>query len=201
MTKFLVWVGIIIAALALIAFGLNAFLTPNDLKLCDERPNLTENCQAADAIIAVSGGDTVARTESAIELYKNGWANTIIFSGAAADPNSQSNAVAMRALAIKSGVPKNAIIIDETSKNTRENAENTAEILKKNNIKTAILTTSPYHMRRTSMEFNRAAPEVEFRSSPSNDKYWNLWFLKPSGWWRAINELGGIIVFGIRGVF
>jgi uncharacterized SAM-binding protein YcdF (DUF218 family) len=197
-TKILIWVGIIVAIVALVALGLNAFLTPNDLKLCDERPSDAENCYVADAIIAVSGGDNLARTESAIELYKNGWAKTIIFSGAAADPESQSNAIAMRDQAIKSGVPSSAIMIDETSKNTHENAENTAKILEKNRIKTAILTTSPYHMRRTSMEFNRAAPNVEFRSRPSYDKYWNLWFIKPSGWWRAINEIGGLIVFGIR---
>jgi len=200
MKKTLLIVGIIIGALTLIVFGLNALLTPNDFGLCSERPSDAENCQTADVIIAVSGGDTPARAKSAVELYKNGWAKRIIFSGAARDPDSQSNAAAMRRIALEAGVPDSAITVEETSKNTAENAENTAKILKKHQIKTAILTTSPYHMRRTLLEFQRAAPEVEFRSKPSDDKHWHLWFLRPSGWWRALSELGGLIVFGIRGL-
>jgi uncharacterized SAM-binding protein YcdF (DUF218 family) len=200
-TKLLIWLGSIVAVVALIAVALNALLTPNDFRFCDERPSATENCQTADVIIAVSGGDTPARAQSAIELYKNGWANQIILSGAARDPESQSNAEAMRDLALGSGVPNAAVTIEETSTNTHENAENTAKILKKRNVKAAILTTSPYHARRTLWEFQRAAPEVEFRIQPSDDKYWHLWFIKPSGWWRAITELGGLIVFGLRGAF
>jgi uncharacterized SAM-binding protein YcdF (DUF218 family) len=201
MVKIIFWLGGIVAVLTLVVVGLNALLTPNDLAECGDRPGNSETCQAADVVIAVSGGDTPARARSAVELYKNGWAKQVIFSGAARDPKSQSNAEAMRDLALKSGVPKTIITVEETSTNTRENAENTAKILKRQNVKTAILTTSPYHMRRTLWEFQRAAPEVEFRVRPSDDRYWHLWFIKPSGWWRALSELGGLIVFGIRGVF
>ncbi|MDR1969744.1 MAG: YdcF family protein [Candidatus Nomurabacteria bacterium] len=201
MSKIFIWVGIIVASVSILAIALSALLTPDDLRFCDQRPSDTENCQKTDVIVAVSGGDTVARTESAIELYRNGWADKIIFSGAAADPNSPSNAAAMREYAFQSGVPEGAIIVDEVSKNTYENAVNTAKILRKNKVKTAVLTTSPYHMRRVLWEFKRAAPEVEFRTRPAEDASWNLWFIKPTGWWRAINELGGLLMFGIRGIF
>jgi len=199
MTKILVWIGIAGAIITVLAIALSALLTPDDFRFCDERPSGVENCHAADVIIAVSGGDTIARTQSAIELYQNGWAKEIIFSGAAADPSSPSNAATMREFAFQSGVPENSIIIDEMSKNTHENAVNTAKILKKNGVKKAILTTSPYHMRRVLLEFQRATPDVEFRAYPAEDKSWNFWFIKPTGWWRAINELGGLIMFGIRG--
>jgi len=198
MTKILVWISIAGAIIAVLAIALSAILTPDDLRFCDEHPSDAENCHAADVIIAVSGGDTIARAQSAVELYQNGWAKEIIFSGAAADPSSPSNAATMREFAFQSGVPENSIIIDETSKNTHENAVNTAKILKKNGVKTAILTTSPYHMRRVLLEFQRAVPEIEFRAHPAEDESWNFWFIKPSGWWRAINELGGLIVFAIR---
>ncbi|MCL2451585.1 YdcF family protein [Candidatus Saccharibacteria bacterium] len=201
MSKIFLFIGVTVASLALIVLGLNVLLTPNDLRFCDEKPNSQEECQAVDVIIAVSGGDTPARAESAVELYRKGWAKHIIFSGAARDPRSQSNAEAMRKIALEAGVPNSAITVEEISKNTTENAIETAKILKKRGAKTAILTTSPYHMRRTSWEFHRAAPEVEFRSKPSDDKYWHLWWLKPSGWWRALAELGGLIMFGIRGIF
>ena len=42
------------------------------------------DCRKADAIVVVSGGDTNARTDEAIKLYKEGWAPLIVVSGAAA---------------------------------------------------------------------------------------------------------------------
>jgi uncharacterized SAM-binding protein YcdF (DUF218 family) len=201
MVRLCLWVGIAIAALALIAVALNALLTPDDLRFCDKRPSGAENCQAADAIIAVSGGNTMSRVKSAVELYKDGWGKKIIFSGAASDPDSPSNAVAMRDMAVGLGVPKGAIIVEETSANTRENAENTAKILKRHVVKGVILVTSQYHVRRVAWEFGRAAPEVDSRAHPADDPSWHWWFFKPSGWWRAIYELGGLITFGIRGMF
>ena len=71
-----------------VTVGLHIYLQPNDLSSCEEAPVLTESagkCQPADAVVAISGGDTNARTDKAISLYKNGWAKKIIFSGAAAD--------------------------------------------------------------------------------------------------------------------
>ena len=201
MKKIFILLGIIAAGVAGLVMILGVLLTPDNLGSCGQRPDNSEGCQAAAAIIAVSGGDTIARAKSAVELYENGWANEIIFSGAAADPNSRSNAAAMRDFAVNAGVPSGEIIVEEASKNTRENAINSAEILKKNKIKTAILTTSPYHVRRTLLEFQRAAPDVTFRAHPADDPTWHFWFLRPSGWWRVAKELGGLIVFGLRGVF
>ena len=197
------WILIAVAAFALVIVGLSSFLAPNDLSSCDAKPSTKSGCEKADAIVAVSGGDTSARTKSAIELYKNGWADKVIFSGAAADPNSESNAAAMRKQAIAAGVPESAILLEESSRNTRENASNTQAILKKHNIKNVILTTSPYHERRATMEFRAAAnsDSLTVRSKPADDASWNWWWLKPSGWWRAISELTGIIVVGFRGTF
>jgi uncharacterized SAM-binding protein YcdF (DUF218 family) len=199
--KIIILISIIVAGIAVLSIALSAFLTPDDFRFCDSNPNDIESCEVADAVIAVSGGNTIARTESAVNLYFNGWADKIIFSGAAADPNSPSNAAVMYEVAFQLGVPETAIIMDEASKNTRENAINVAKILQENNIKTAILTSSPYHMRRVLWEFQRAAPEVEFRSRPANDPAWNFWFVKPNGWWRVVNEIGGLVMFGIRGLF
>ncbi|MGE5309999.1 MAG: YdcF family protein [Sphaerimonospora mesophila] len=193
------WVIAGLAAFILIVIAISSFLAPNDLASCGDQPSGIDHCAVADVVIAVSGGDTAARAQSAIELYKNGWAKLIIFSGAAADPDSPSNAVVMKQIAINKGVPAAAILIEESSNTTRENAKKTKDILDRHHIKTAILTTSPYHERRALWEFERAAPTVRFRAKPASDGAWDLWYLKPTGWWRALSELIGIGVLVARG--
>src|SRR6266542_2939374 len=55
----------------------------------------------SDAIVAISG-DTGARAETAIALWKQGYAPIIVFSGAAIDPESVSSAEIMRREALRS---------------------------------------------------------------------------------------------------
>ena len=102
-------VGLMIFA-ALVIFGLSAYLSPNDLGKCQSVGE--GDCRKADAIVVVSGGDTNARTDEAIKLYKEGWATLIVVSGAAADKTGPSNAKAMYQRAINSGVPEKAIVMD-----------------------------------------------------------------------------------------
>ncbi len=194
------WVIGGILAFVLLIVAISSFLSPNDLAKCDASPSGVDRCAPADAIIAVSGGDTTARAKSAIDLYKKGWAKLIIFSGAAADPDSPSNAAVMKQLAVKNHVPESAILVEGESDTTRENAEKTKSLLDKYNIKTAIITTSPYHERRALWEFKQAAPDVDFRTKPAADRAWDFWYLKPTGWWRALSELIGISVLVVRGM-
>ena len=78
--------------------------------------------QQADAIVAVSGGDTKGRTKHAVDLYKEGYSPRLIFSGAAADPDSASNAKVMLAIAASRGVPTSDISLDENARNARVSA-------------------------------------------------------------------------------
>jgi uncharacterized SAM-binding protein YcdF (DUF218 family) len=56
---------------------------------------------------------------------------------------------------IQLGITPAGIMMDDKSRNTVENAKNTAEILKSNGFKHPILVTSAYHMERAVMDFNR----------------------------------------------
>jgi uncharacterized SAM-binding protein YcdF (DUF218 family) len=186
----------------LVVAGLSIYLSPDDLGRCGARPDESTGCQAADAVIAISGGDTAARTAGAIELYRNGWAELLIFSGAALDKSGPSNAEVMRDIAINAGVPEEDIIIDRAAATTRQNAENTAEILASYRVKQAILVTSPYHQRRAVLEFRRAAPAVDFRSRPASDNTWDkLWWLSPYGWFLAFSEIFKIVYFYLGGAY
>lgn len=199
-------VKVAIAVLALLAgtLFLGAYLSPDDLRACSSTPTSEGVCRKVDAIVAVSGGDTEGRTLEAVDLYQKGWSEKIIFSGAAADKTGPSNAAVMRDIAVEAGVPREAILIDDASNNTRENADQTMVLINSRDINKIILTTSPYHQRRASMEFDRASMgSIEIISHPTtNDKHWPMfWWITPNGWRLATGELGRIITiylgFGI----
>ena len=191
----------IIVALAVIIIGLSAYLAPNDLAGCDDAPSDRKGCHAADAIVAVSGGDTQARTREAVKLYQNGWAPKLIFSGAAQDKSGPSNAVAMRRTAKAEGVPEEDIIVEEYGETTKQNAVNTQSIFEQNGIKSVILVTSAYHQRRAGLEFNKRSSDVTVRNHPvPRDDQWSpFWWMTPIGWFLAVGEFVKIIAFYVGG--
>lgn len=191
--------GIAASILIVLAVVIPFYLGPDDLRGCDLMlPDNVGHCRRADAIIAVSGGDTEARTSEAIRLYKNGWAPALILAGAAQDPTAPSNALVMKRQALTAGIPEKAIFIDETSRTTAENAGNVKSIADSQGFRDVILVTSAYHQRRASLEFNAKFKDIiVLRNHPvSQDKQWRaLWWLTPSGWWLVGGELAKIIGF------
>jgi uncharacterized SAM-binding protein YcdF (DUF218 family) len=197
--KRLIISSIIVVGVAIL--GISLFLTPDSLLKCDTSPSLDSGCQKADVIIAVSGGDTTGRTQKAIDLYKDGWADRLLFSGAASDKSGPSNAEVMRMQALSQDVPSSAIQIGESSETTKENAENTKDILQDSDINSAILVTSRYHMKRALLEFRSRAPDITFRASPADaDNQWSgFWWATPYGWYLALSELVKIVIFYLGG--
>jgi uncharacterized SAM-binding protein YcdF (DUF218 family) len=191
--------GLIIAVVAvtLAIVGISIYLQPDDLAGCNDVVGTQSKCRTVDAIVAVSGGDTQARTNEAIKLYQNGWAPKLIFSGAAEDKSGPSNAAAMETIALKDGVPTSAIELDEYSNTTKQNAEDSETIFKKDNIQSVILVTSGYHERRASLEFNKRTFNVLVLDHPApNDQDWSFWWwATPTGWYLAISELAKIVAF------
>lgn len=134
-----------------------------------------------DVIVAVSGGDTAARTDEAVKLYRDGYSSKIIFSGAALDPNSPSNAKAMATLAEKAGVPASAIELDEMAVDTRQNASDVAAIVRRDEYKSIILVTSPYHQRRVYTVFRQSlGNDITILNHSSIDKLW-----RRTHWWAT----------------
>ena len=201
MSKIIKWLITFIIFVTVIIFCISMYLQPNDLGQCEQKPGFGENCQIVDAIVVISGGDTLARAGQAIDLYKNGWSDKIIFSGAAQDKSGPSNAAVMKKMAISAGIPKSDIYIDEYSETTGQNALNAQTIFAENNIKRVILVTSGYHQRRASLEFNKRAGDVTILNSPvQNDKDWSFWWwVTPRGWWLATGEVVKIVAFYTTG--
>ncbi len=165
--------------------------------------DVTDPLAKADAIVAISG-DTGARAETAIALWKQGYAPLLIFSGGSSDPQSVASAELMKRSAVAAGVPANAIAVEGASATTEENAERVAELMKTRGLVSAILVTSPYHQRRAAMlferEFSRAA--LTFRNHPADDPSWdpNLWWTSDPSRSLTLVELAklGALVAGQR---
>ena len=187
----------IVLFVILVIVGIGRLLGPDDLSRCESVPSNKSGCQTADAIVAVSGGDTGARTEDAIKLYHHGWSPKLVFSGAAEDRNSPSNAAVMRDIALGRGVPESDIIIDEYGRTTRQNAEETAALLGTDSTSSIIVVTSAYHQRRAGLEFKLRFPKGVILNHPvAEDRQWSSrWWLTPTGWFLAISEVAKIILF------
>ena len=165
-------------------FGLGYYLSPQDA------------VRKADVIVAISGGETKARTKEAVKLYEDGWAGHIIFSGAALDPNSPSNAETMARTAISLGVPASAIALDETAANTRQNAAGVAKIVRDQDYRSLILVTSPYHQRRAYVTFRRVlGADVEIINHSSYDQNWRRlhWWATPYSRKLTISEIQKVV--------
>ncbi len=201
MIKLLIRIAVIVLLIAISIIGISAYLAPDDIAHCGSSPSVKENCSKADAIVAVSGGDTSARAAEAIKLYKLGWAKMIIFSGAAADKSGPSNAEVMAQQAIDTGIDPNSIITENNSETTDQNASQTKTIFDEYHIRSAIIVTSGYHERRAMLEFQQRAPSVWFRAHPvASDKQWGpWWWTTPVGWILAVPELVKSIILTAGG--
>jgi uncharacterized SAM-binding protein YcdF (DUF218 family) len=62
-------------------------------------------------------------------------------------------AIYIKGQAIQAGIPKEAILVEDTSLHTRENAEYVLELLKQHDMTRVILITSPFHQLRTYLTF------------------------------------------------
>lgn len=196
--KLLIGFGFFIILGAVLVTGTSAYLGPDGLKGCENYPTDKSDCQAVDAIVAISGGDTTARTARAIEMYKQDWAPLLVFSGAAADKSGPSNAEAMKRQALDAGVPEENILIDETSETTKQNAANTVNLFAEHKIGSVILVTSAYHQRRAGLEFGqRAGMDMKIVNHPvKTDKQWSeWWWMTPHGWFLVVSEFAKIIAF------
>ncbi len=167
------FLGMLVGAVATVALGVGALVGIGHALA------VSDPLRKADVIVAISG-DTGPRAETAVALWKQGYAPLLLFSGASLDPASVSSAEIMEREAMRLGVPQRAILIEPASATTEENAQRVAELMTREHLRTAILVTSPYHQRRASVLFARTfgPADLEFSNHPAEDPSWD-----PTTWW------------------
>lgn len=115
---------------------------------------ISESPTKADAIIVLAGDHKGDRTNNGVKLYKDGYSKNLIVSGGILY-YKYTIAQMMKEQALEAGVPNKSIIVEDKADNTWENAIYSMKIMLKENFKSAIVVSSPYHMRRSRMLFNK----------------------------------------------
>jgi uncharacterized SAM-binding protein YcdF (DUF218 family) len=138
-------------------------------------PIRIEDAPEADAIIVLGGivsqprpprvapdlSESADRIVEALRLYRAGKAASIVISAGnlsrrAAAPEAELIAM----LLVELGVPRSALVLDGGSRNTRENALNTAALFRSHGWRTGLLVTSAAHMPRALAVFRKVGLEV-----------------------------------------
>ena len=113
------------------------------------------------------------RINHAVELYDNGYVNTIIMTGGVGEGNIRSEADIAREYAEQQGVPEEAILIEETSTITSENLENAKRLMEQNDMDTALIVSDPLHMKRAMMYAHDLG--IDAYSSPTPTSLYRSW--------------------------
>jgi uncharacterized SAM-binding protein YcdF (DUF218 family) len=120
--------------------------------------------QQADAIVVLSGVDSEARCDGAVELFKAGKAPLVVFTDTPRwELTEESQREMPSMMAVLQGVPPSAIRLTRIVTNTADEALAAGKMFGVDKVtkKKIILVTSAFHMRRSALLFERAGFEVE----------------------------------------
>ena len=106
-------------------------------------------------------GQAADRVWHASRLFASGKAPVVLLSGGSdLSKASQPEALGMRQFMLDLGVPASALLTEEFSRNTRQNAEMSAKLLRERGIQKVLLVTSALHMSRAVQLFEQQGLEV-----------------------------------------
>lgn len=135
-----------------------------------------DTIQKSDAIILLEG-DGLNRYQHAVNLFQEGWAPLIVFSGGIVNYGYGSipyEEIYPRMLA--SGISPGTLIHERESLNTKEQADNIMKLCETRGWKSIILVGSPYHQYRAFLTFLKSAinilPELIIFNSPAKNLPW-----------------------------
>ena len=205
-------------------FFSNAFITDEFVRAYEERnqtySELTDKYDVAIVLGGFSSFDepqeqvqfhsATDRLMAGIKLYRTGRAKKLMIvsgSGQIMNPN-EKEAIFVRDYLLSIGIPKRDLIIESESKNTRENAVNTAKILnQKYNHGKYLLVTSSTHMPRAKRCFSKVkipvTPfSVDHQAGPRKYVFDHLFIPdldSLSRWKSLIKEWTGFTVYKMNG--
>jgi uncharacterized SAM-binding protein YcdF (DUF218 family) len=139
--------------------------------------------EKADCILALGSHD-LRVAERAAELYLEGWAPLVIFSGGLGNFTkgmwTETEADQFAAIAIRMGVPEASILVENKSTNTGENILFTQELVAHKNLdpRSFIVVQKPYMERRSYATFKQhwpdkklvvTSPQISFEDYPTEE--------------------------------
>ena len=154
------------------------------------------------------GADTLYRCLHAVALHRRAKELPILVSGGLPDgvPPGPAFAEAMRDFLVEMGVPASQVWVEDRSRTTAENAEESARLLRDRGVERVVLVTDAEHMRRSAGCFRKQGLDVT--PSPCNhaatEFHWQLRDVVPGAdgaarTERAAHEWVGIVYYWLRG--
>ena len=123
-------------------------------------------CSEADGIVVLGCRGPAAlrrRLEIGIRLFDQGAAPLLVLSGGGSGPTPEAEL--MRRAAIAHGVPPTALLIDPVSRDTFENARETARLLSARGLGSVVLVSDRAHLPRAALLFRLAGLRVAGRAA------------------------------------
>jgi len=132
-------------------------------------------------VLVVLSGDRGERLEYAVRLHREGLAERLLLSGGPVYTDLTA-ADLLRRHALLLGVPEHKIITEPRATNTYQNALYSRELMEYYGLDSAIVVSSPYHMRRVRALFDEVFRDSDIRLfyRPVEDS----WF-DPEYWWES----------------
>jgi uncharacterized SAM-binding protein YcdF (DUF218 family) len=134
--------------------------------------------RAADAALVLAGDPGYERTKSGARLVLSGEARLLILTGGEKGPGD--SAESLREVALRMGVPPEAIRMEQVSTSTHESLVAIRPILEQDAVRRLVVVTSPYHERRALWAARRTLRGVELVGRPADPARW-----QPDGWWKT----------------
>ncbi|MCI1590622.1 YdcF family protein [Heyndrickxia oleronia] len=146
---------------------------------------------------------TKSRLPKAIQLYREGRAKKILFSGGTIwGVGNDSEAILLKKKALELGIPETDILVETESQNTKENIIASLLILDRyfelHKIKRLLIVTSNYHMKRAYLTLKTYMPSwIEYSLCKAENQYTqeDNWFLTEEGRKRVKEESKKIIKY------
>lgn len=144
----------------------------------------------ADAIV-VLGGDDGGRLVRGLDLYRAGYAPTILLTGIEHGNRATRSAyLTWRAeFLVRQGVPRSALRYDAESANSYEEASYVRSLMEQQRWRSVLVVSDPPHMRRLSWTWERVfrGTGLHYVLVASDPEWW-----VPGYWWR--DEKSGAFV-------
>lgn len=135
-------------------------------KILWEYNTLFQQPRKSDCIL-VLGSNDLRVAQRGIDLFQRGFAPFIIFSGGYGEQTRYAfpkpEAAVFADIAVKSGIPRDRILIEKQSRNTLENIRRTRAMLEQQrlSLQSAIIVHKPHSLRRTAAILRKQWPEIE----------------------------------------
>lgn len=183
--RFFWWTAGFVSALA-VMLSVTLWMASAVYSELPKRAQLGADFEPVDVIVCLTGGK--GRIRHALELYEKGRGRLLYISGI--DPQVQVKEI-LRELKFAGPIDERNLVLENVATNTIENAEQVNQFMRDRRLKSALLVTSVYHVRRANYIFRKILPKdvrlevVWLEHEPFDEEdWWKTW----NGIWVTVSE-------------